>query len=546
MHLNKSSWITAVALLTLAGLVWRGCQDRLDPDWTQLDAQLRQDYFTLDKAADSLQVLWQSLHSQEKTSDSLAFRIVATPYLPVMEFGKFRAYVELLAEHPFLLLSSVSGGGTSTLVNRLSKFIASRPENILYLRCAPQFDLEYHRDFIGYEANGEWKNGALLQLFQRCRQHPDEKFIFVIDDFDKINPETFFGPELWEKFTDERHEVIFGNDTLEIPPNFNMLLVTHAGVGERIKLNNEHFRRLGKPHHLEPSAPEMVCFLREEYEKAKVALATASAVEKPDLEERLASLRDTAHLKRFLYSFIKINELIEKRYGPHFRLGTWSNVRKLYKKSDYASVSETFIEHVNSLQPSEAFTQKDLGNIRHAIKTGGQLRGTSVIASVFVKMEEMGFLTEFVVGLTFLLLSAISSWYFFRKRQHFIKNYTDQTYRLVQDFEQGKIDYDQASEAFSGIKKEVDSLVIRKKVNYTEASFFYNFIEDKIKRIELARAVNGNFRDLVRVFMEDNVLTENEYKKLLAFLAEIRTKISMQDYLRFKEEVEELYRRFHD
>jgi hypothetical protein len=117
---------------------------------------------------------------------------------------------------------------------------------------------------------------------------------------------------------------------------------------------------------------------------------------------------------------------------------------------------------------------------------------------------------------------------------------------LIQDFEKGKINYDRAGEEFVRIKKEVDNLVIGKKVNYTEATFFYNFIEDKIKRIEMARLVNENFRDLVRVFMEDNVINESEHKKLLGFLEGIKHKISLQDYLRFKEEVEELHRKFHE
>lgn len=546
MPSNKHFYLFAPAILLLIVLLWRGCQDKVDPDWISLDEQFSTEYFTLNKAADSLQILWESFHGLDTTDDSLAYRIVSTPFAPTVEYRKFKGYVEKLQAHPFLLLSSVSGGGTSTLLERLSRFLASKPENILYLRCAPQFDLEYYRDFIGTEENGEWKSGKLLQLFGRCRQNPHEKFIFVIDDFDKINPETFFGPEFWEKFTDAGYAVVYGRDTIELPPNFNMIMVIHAGVGERVKLNNEHFRRLGNPSHLEPSAPEMVCFLQDELKKIKGQLAAATLTEKPELEERLASLQDTAHLKRFLYSFIKINELIKDKYGPSFRLGTWSNLRKLYKKSDYGKVADTFIEHVNSLQPEEALALEDLEDIQHTVKTNGKLAGTSLIASVFVKMEEMGFLTEFVVGLTFLVLSAISSWYFFKKRQQFIKDYTDKIYVLIQDFEKGKINYDKAGEEFVRIKKEVDNLVIQKKVNYTEATFFYNFIEDKIKRIEMARLVNENFRDLVRVFMEDNVINESEHKKLLSFLEGIRHKISLQDYLRFKEEVEELLRKFHE
>lgn len=536
-----------MALVALCSLLfWKGCQDETDPDWLALDEQLAHDFFTLDKAVDSLQILWRGTHEiTEPTDDSLAFRLMAEPFLPTMEFEKFERFVQLLLERKSLLLSSVSGGGTSTLVDRLAKFMASSPQHILFHRCAPKFDIEYYRDFIGKEEDGAWRDGKLLKFLKKCAAKPNEKFVFVIDDFDKVNPETFFGPELWEKFNDDAHLIVFGKDTLNIPNNFHLIMVTHAGIGERVKLNDEHFRRLGNPVHINPSMAELICFLRSEKMKRARQLEQAEEGGERKLRaSQVENLTDTANLKRFVYTVQKTNEFIAKKYGLNFRLGTWSHLRKLYRKEDSEKLLNTFIEHVNSLQPDEPMTVASIENVIHATQKNGKLKGTNPIMTTLNKMEEMGFLTEFVVGLSFLLLSGITSWYFFRKRQRFIKDYTDRIYYLIQEFELGKVNYDEASEEFVRVKKEVDNLVLEKKVNYTEATFFYNFIEDKIKRIEMARTVNKNFEDLVRVFMDDNVLSENEYRKLLSFLDEIKHKISLQDYNRFKQEVDDLYLKF--
>ena len=538
---NKSKIKLLAALgLTVILWTWKGCQDKIDPDWVGLEQKIAAEYQTLDRSVDSLQWLWQSIHPNLKApTPTHAFDIMADPFLPTMEFSTFKRFVGLLKQRKFLLLSSVSGGGNSTLVDRLSKFVATSPDHLLDLWCAPQFDIEYHRQYIGEDKDGVWKNGKLLQFFDQCAAKPNEQFVFVVDDFDKINPETFFGPELWEKFNNSDYTVKYGGKIIELPSNFHLIMVTQAGVGERIKLNNEHFRRLGDPVYINPNVPELICFLQVEYKKRKRQLADSKNNEK--LIAQVNSLEDTLNLKRFIYSFSKINEYIKQNYGPNFQLGTWSNIRKLYLKNEYDKLLLTFIEHVNSFQPDNLLEKKDFEKITHAIETNGRLKDSNIIMSTVHKMEEMGFLTEFIVGLSFLILSAITSWYFFKKRQLFIKDYTDKTYQLIQQFEAGHINYDKASEEFVKVKKEVDMLVMDKKVTYTEATFFYNFLEDKIKRIEMARQVNANFQDLVRVFMEDGVLSDNEYRKLLSFLQEIKHKISVQDYVRFKEEVEELY-----
>ena len=255
-------------------------------------------------------------------------------------------------------------------------------------------------------------------------------------------------------------------------------------------------------------------------------------------------MEDPKQLKAFVYSFEKINQYIEANFSKNHRLGQWSNLRKLYAHDDQEKLFTGFIEHVNALKPDEVMRMEDLKHINYALATNGLMKNTNFFDRQWKTMEEKGFLTEFVVGLTFLLFSALFSFFLFRRRQKYIKNYTDQVYKLIEAFENNAISYEEISKVFSKLKAEVDQLIINKRITYSEASFFYTFIENKVKQIEISKEVNRNFRDLVDTFMEDDVLTQKEYEKLKSFLAKIKKKISLQDYNRFSEEIESLYQTF--
>ena len=87
-------------------------------------------------------------------------------------------------------------------------------------------------------------------------------------------------------------------------------------------------------------------------------------------------------------------------------------------------------------------------------------------------------------------------------------------------------------------------LMLLREINYTEAIFFYNFIEDRFKRIELVRSVDENFMTLVDTFLEDDHLEEKEYNRLEQFLKNIKHKITKDDYLRYKEKIDNLYQKY--
>jgi hypothetical protein len=536
------------------GLCWimyffisKGLQDKKDPLWARLDTDLRRDYQTLDKSIDPLDSLFQEFHQlNDSPADSTAFERIATPFLPTMEFKKFEQYVNLLKENKFLLISGVSGAGTSTLTNRLARFAATDLDNILEIYCAPQFDMEFYKRYIGERQMGNFSKGELLEFFDRCHANPKEKFVIFIDNLDKINPETFFGPLLWNKLDDPTFELNYNGEIVEIPDNFYLISVTHAGISSKIELNNEHFRRLGNRNYLAPDRSELIIYLRNKLQEnlAELEQSELSETDRAELQTEIASLTDTLHIKGFIYAFETINQYIEQEYSKNHRLGQWSGLRKFYIKEDLPRLFNGFVEHVNALKPDEVMRQEDLVHVHYALDTKGLLKSTNFFAIQWKALEEKGFLTEFVVGFTFLFFSGIFSFFLFRRRQKYIKGYTDQVYNLIEKFENNEVNYEDISRSFTKLKTEVDQLIINKKINYSEASFFYTFIENKVKQIELSREVNKNFRELVETYMEDDILTEKEYKKLKAFLSKIKKKITMEDYIKFSEEIEALYRSY--
>lgn len=521
-------------------LVW-GLQDEQDPFWVELDKYLEADFQTLDKNIVELQNLYENFQNHPIQNDSLAFQLVSTPFLPSIEFDKFKAYFDLLTTKKKLLISSVSGSGTTTITNRLAKLIATHPEeNILTILCAPAFDLEYHKKYIGEVVDGQFKQGILVDFFDKCEAHPNKKFVLLIDNFDKINPETFFGPELWEELDHKNTSAVIGDKTIHIPDNFYMIAIIHAGASAKIELTNEHFKRLGgQAHFFEPEYKELIVYLRQRLAEKKEELALQPSEE---LRNEVEQLSDTSNIKNLIYFFKTANELIQKKYSAGHTLGQWSNIRKQYHEEEFEGLDDIFRSHVNALKPNITMRQKDFDPIFYSIKNDGALRGTNFINTQLQVMEEKGFLTEFVVGLSFLVITGLFSLFFFKRRQNQLRNYTSKVYDLMDSYERQEINYETVSMQINSIKKEVDGLVMDNQLNYQEATFFYTFIQDKISRIEVTKNVSENFLHLMEMFLDDGVLSKKEYKKLERFLESIKSKITEEDYLRFKAEMDRMFR----
>ena len=516
--------------------LWFGTRNQPDPVWLEADALLHEHHALVSEVPDSLQQLYCSLHGLPyHPGDSTALRLISQPYLSNIEWTRFRDFCQYAVQHRFLVVAGVTGVGATKQTKHLARLIASQPADLLEIDCAPQFDLDYHKKYIGYETDeGRFEPGQLLEFWQRCRQHPEQQFVAVVDNFDKINPETFFGPELWESLSSPRDTAYLGGKPVLVPTNFYFFSVTHLGPGSLIEMNEEHFKRLGRQYVLEPNPRELLAWLRQQAGKLESS-------REPDAATRLAALRDTAQMHRFLYYFLKTNYLLRKRYSEGYQLGQGSNVRQFYRAEDLPDLKQTYLNHINALYPTKPLDLEDFNPMDYTVRSGGLEANSSFWARQVQYLQDTGYFVEITMVATTALLTFLAGWWVFRRREQLIRYYGDRAHEVYLGFEKQLISSDVAARRLEEIKNEVDNLVMRRRLNYTEGLYFLAFVEDKVKRIEFARNVSENFLELFNTFMEDNILTESEYLKLRQFLQTIRHKIPEEAYQRFLEKVETTY-----
>lgn len=534
---NRLLFFVLPALAALFFLLKVGFSDRPDPEWRASANLISTDFYTLEEAADSLQILYENFQGKKSPDSLAAFKIMSSPALPTMAFSKFKNLFERVCKQRSAVISAVSGMGTTTLANRFARLIATRPDNLLTINCAPQFDLELHKTYIGHAENGVWKPGFLMNLWEKAIERPDEKFVCLLDNLDKINPETFFGPDLWELLSDSKHVVEFGGKRVVVPPNFYLLSVTHLGEGNKIELSNEQFKRLGSQIVQEVSPDELVINLQG---KRRELLANPARDEKGNAQ--LAALSDSQNLQRLVFFFSKTNRMVAEKLSADFQLG-WTNVRKLYLPGDLPAIKNVFLSSVNGLHPKEPLMEKDFATIDYALKTGGLLKNSSPILSQVEWLRDLGFLTEFtVLGLT-ALATALGTWLLFRRSRRLLQAFSRRVNETFQQFENQQLTVESACEKLGEIRHELNELVLSRKLSFNEGVYFLNQIDDQMRRIEIARSTSENFLQLMEMFLEDNLLTDGEYQKLIQFLDSVRHKIPAADWGRYRNDVEEIYQK---
>jgi hypothetical protein len=555
----KSHWLVYLLIpLSIALLFW-GFKNEKDPLWSELDSRLTKDFITLNDASDSLQSLYNKFQGNVAADDSLALKLISKPFMPTMELSKLQEYLMLFNEQRHhATFAAVTGSGNTTLVDRIANLIASKPENKMVILCAPQFDLEFNKKYIGYFQEDKFVKGELLKFWDKCLKNPKEKYVCMIDNIDKINPETFFGPNIWQKLDDPKMKVALGTDTIVMPPNFYMLSITQTGVGQKIELTNEHLKRLGGMLRLPIHPNELILGFRDKKKEIQkdINKIQSQLKETPQSEAllkdlskltaQLSALNDTPHLKKIVYFFIKSNEMIEKNYSYGHQIGQWSDIRKNFMANDFRLIQEIFVNHVNAYNPDKELKKEDFEDIFYSINNSGSIRNSSPIWRSTAKLTELGFASELGVAGIFALISGIIGWFYLRRRKEYIRDFTERIYILMDDFEKQRKSYDEMVAELTLIKKEFDELVLTQKINYNEAAFFYSFINDKTHVIEIAREINGSFLKLVDVFLEDNHLSEGEYAKLIHFLESIRYRITTPQYLQYKEDIDQIYSKYGD
>jgi len=521
-----------MVFLAIAGLLWLGLRNSKDPDWLEAGRLVRQKHLMLDEATDSIQLIYRALHGGASTDSTAMGAFFNTGRSPI-SWEKFSDFFRKLQAQRFIVLAGVTSTGASKLSTRASLLMGGKADHVLSINCAPQFDLELYKKYIGEEKNAQFLPGELLLFWEKCRANPGERFVALIDNFDKINPETFFGPELWEMLSNPGESVQLGGKKVDVPANFYLISVTHLGPGSHTEFNEEHFKRLGRPYILAPNTKELVEYLRRLPKKLPAS--------DPETPSRLAALRDTAQMHRFIYYFLKTNTLIADRYTAGHQLGQGTNVRNLYRAQDLASMKQTFISHLNALKPERPLAESDFWALDFTVKNTGLAPNSNFLARQVQWLHDTGYFVEVTMVAATALLTALAGWWVFRRREQLIRHYGDRAREIFNNFEAQHISAEEAARQLEEIKHEVDELVLRRKLNYTEALYFMAFIEDKTKRIEFARNVSENFLELFNAFMEDNVLTENEYHKLRQFLETIRHKIPEAVYDQFNNKVKEAY-----
>ncbi|MCC6461056.1 MAG: hypothetical protein IT260_11335 [Saprospiraceae bacterium] len=517
-------------------LLWLGLRNRPDPVWVEAGELLRQPHALVGEVPDSLQQLYCQLHQLPyRPGDSTALRLISRPYLSNIEWTAFKAFCQNAIQRRFMVVSGVTGVGATKQTKHLARLIAGRPDNLLQIDCAPQFDLEYHKKYIGYDdEKGNFVPGELLAFWERCRQHPEQHFVAVADNFDKINPETFFGPELWESLSSPRDTAVLGGRRVNVPPNFYFFSVTHLGPGSLIEMNEEHFKRLGRQYILDPNPRELLAWLQQQAQKL-------AGSPEPEAAARLAVLRDSAQMHRFVYYFLKSNQLLRKRYSDGYQLGQGSNVRQFYRPEDLSELKRTYLSHINALYPARPLAMDDFDALDYTVRSEGLEANSSFLARQIQYLQDTGYFVEITMVATTALLTFLAGWWVFRRREQLIRLYGDRALEVYLGFEKQLISAEVAGRRLDEIKNEVDNLVMRRRLNYTEGLYFLAFVEDKAKRIEFARNVSENFLELFNAFMDDNILTEGEYLKLRQFLQSIRHKIPAEIYDQFLEKVETTY-----
>ncbi|MBL7807926.1 MAG: hypothetical protein JNN28_08940 [Saprospiraceae bacterium] len=517
----------------LAFLIWQGSRNRPDPLWAEAGNLLTRPATLVAEVPDSLQALYCQLHQiAYQAGDSTAYRLVMHPGPTNLEWITFQKLVHAAANAPQkrMVISGVTGVGSTKQGKRAANLLAGDPGRVLHIDCAPWFDVEFHKKYIGQkDEKGVFYPGELLQFWDKCKQHPDQTFVAVFDNFDKINPETFFGPALWEALSAKKPIAEVGDKQVELPENCYLFSITHFGPGAVVEFNGEHFKRLGDRFLLEVSPRDLVAWLRLQEQGAEKDPA------------RLAALRDTAQMHRFLFCFLKANQMLEKKYSIGHTMGQGSNIRPLYLDAERPKLKMAVMNHLNALKPDKPLQERDFKAMEYTIRNNGLEAGSSFFARLIEMLHETGYFVEITMVATTALLTALVSYWVFRRREQLIRRFGERAKLVFQSFESQQISAETASRRLEEIKREVDGLVIRRRLGYTEGLYFLAFVEDMVKRIEYARSVSENFMELFSAFMEDDILTENEYLKLKQFLHTIRHKIPPEVYDQFSRKVELTY-----
>ena len=518
-------WILGIVLLCI--LLFTSSRNKKDQTWDTIDSLYNAEFLDLKNSKDSIEILFQSIHPYNNI-DHEGWNRLSDPFEPTMLYSKFKNHLNQVLNHKHIVFNSTPGTRTTTVTERLVNFISTDKEHVLEVLCAPSFELKLHEKYLST------KDGLLIKFLIKAINHSEERFFLIIDNLDKINPESFWGPDMWKLLGGDSDHLLIDSVYIHLPDNFYMISVVHSGITAIHQLSDEHYRRIGQKRYVDISTEELIMYVRDKANEGNLEQSNKNL------------LSDKNHIQHFIYTFAKSNEIIKDKFGIDYQLGQWSDYRKHYNYNNIQELLNVFADHINSLKPDANFKITDLSTVQYAIENDGLLKNSNWLAQKTMWLEEKGYLTEFVVGLSFFLITGLVSLFFLKRRERVLSEYIKRLGGLISQHENGEVELDYLVDELEKVKKEVDELALSKKINYNEANFFYSFFDDKIRRIETSKEIHAQFNDLLDVFLEDDYLSQSEHQKLRSFLDRIKNKISNNDYNHYDEVVANLRKKYQE
>lgn len=540
------AFVSIVGILVLLLILGKELENKVSPFWLQLDTILicngiadgydtltileslkKQNIYRINALRDNFDYLATEYYSFHK--DTLGKEFVGKSLL--WNIKKIDLIFDTLAKAKKFIVNGVTGTGKSTFVDIAAKLLAGNPERVLRLRCVENMEVEYHKRWIGYYEKDKFIPGKFLKYLEIVKNNPDDYYVFILDDLDKISPATFFGSEIWGELNNEDEKTFIEGYSEEIcfPNNFFLISVTHTSADSKVNFSDEEKRRLGYFYDLKPNFEEFLLYLKEKKQKDGLALSSS-------------------HIKKLIFAFVKINELIsnDSNYGPGFALGQWSTLRKQIKPEEFNDFVNVFIQHINSFNPNRKFLYSDLSDVLETVESDGRMPKTSDLYLLYRNLLDTGVFAELTVAVLFALVSALFGWFLFFKKRFLINKIQKRLFTISEDYTSSKADFDETLKQMLQMKSNIFQLVGKRQIKHDEAIFLLLYIDDQIDKIEKFHEVNRVTTDLqskFKEFMADGVIDAREHELLHKFLNSVKSSIKPDIYYRLLTEIDSLYKK---
>ena len=520
-------------------------QNQQDPFWLQLDTILicndivdgysdelikeakskssKYKINILENNLDYLEQRYLKLHVKDTNAAPIIPQITE-PFIPTWNIKKVDLIFDTLEKKKKIVINGVTGTGKSTFVNSTAEILAGNPERIHKLQCVQKMEIEYHKRWIGEYIGNKFVPGKLLHLLEEAKLNPEKNYVLILDDFDKIPSPTFFGSEIWSELNEPKEKTFIDGYDKEIffPNNIYIISVIHIGESNVYQFTNEHIRRLGYFYNIPPDYEELLLYCKAKAEQDSLSAAT---------------------IKNVLYSFVKINEFIEKQeaYGRDMTLGQWSTLRKHITDDKFDAFYNVFVQHINSLSKQHKLSAKALEDIKTTVKNDGFVPKTNPLYKLYQNLLATGLFAELSAAVAFAILSALFGWFFIFKKRILIKKIQDNVYQTVEGHNNDKQATDETLSELFKIRRSISTLIHRRKIKHDEAVYLMLFIDEQVKHIsEIEEKKDITSKLLIQLydFMKDGVLDDKEYRILNDFLENIKDSISLELYYQLRDEID--------